>query len=84
MDGLAVGLRRRVDHLRSSDAARRRHVPFAGFDQIIVDKSENQIGLNPRAVAIHDAEAIRVAIRCQARRRFRIDYCFAQRREIFF
>ena len=81
VDGLPVRSCRRVDHLSGCHAARRRHVPFAGVDQIIVDERQNKIGLDPGAVAIHDRSGPR-------RRRLPgvafDDHCFAKRGEIFF
>jgi len=50
------------DHLRRRDTARGGHFPFARFDQIVVHQRKNQVGLDPRAVAIDDAEAVGVPI----------------------
>ncbi len=84
MDGLAVQFGDRIDHVRRRDAARRGHFPFARFDEIVVHEREDQVGLDPRAVVIDDAEAVGVTIGGQARGCFGIDHSFAQRREIFF
>ena len=84
MNGLAVQLGHRVDHLRSGDAARRGHFPFARFDQIVVHKREDQVGLDPCAVKIDEAETVGVAVSSQAGRRFRINNSLRQRREILF
>src|SRR5260221_3299735 len=60
--GLAARLRRGVNHLRCSDAARSGHVPVARFDEVIVNEREDLVRRNPAAVAVDDAEAIGVAV----------------------
>src|SRR5215475_7891521 len=45
--GLAVGSCSCVEELGGGDAARGRKVPAASFDEIVVDKGENVVGLNP-------------------------------------
>ncbi len=81
---LPMRFRRRIDQLRGCHAARRRHLPAARLDNVVIDQRQNVVRLNPRAVAVNHSKAVRVAIRRQSHSRSRIQYRRTQWREIFF
>src|SRR5260221_996930 len=63
--GLAARLRRGVNHLRCSDAARSGHVPVARFDEVIVNEREDLVQRNPGAAAAADSQPIGGAFGCE-------------------
>src|SRR5262249_18704075 len=73
MHALATRFYYNIDHLHHNYTSNGRHFPLARFDQIVVDERENQIRLNPRAIAIHDSKAVSVAVGCQPGGCIRID-----------
>ena len=80
----AVQFRHRVQNVRSRHAARRSQLVSARLQQIIERKSENVIGVDERAVAVQNSEAVGIAIGRQSGQRFFLQNSFLQQSEIFF
>ncbi len=60
--GLTMRFGGGVHHLGGSNAASCREIPAAGLDDVVIDEGKNEIGLNPGAIGVDDAEAIGIAI----------------------
>src|SRR5579863_6071028 len=58
-----------VNQMSGRDATRSSQLFTARFQQIIEGQAQNMIGLNEAAVAIEDAEAIRIAVSSETRER---------------
>src|SRR5262249_39200165 len=82
--GLTVEFGGGIEELRSGDAACGGQLPSARFDEIVVDKSKDVVGLDPGAVAVDDTEAVGVAVGGETSEGFGVANDAAERREIFF
>ena len=62
VDRNVVILRHGVDQVGGGDAAPDSARNLANLDQVVGEQGQNVIGMNPRAISIHNAEAVRVAV----------------------
>src|ERR1700739_4572708 len=83
VNGLAVEPCCSVNEFGCSYAACGGKFPSARFNQVIVNQGEDEIGLNPSAVGVYNAEAVGVAVGCKPGGGFRGKHKGAEGSEIF-